>query len=124
MATDRGIAPSQARTSAFVSDDIDNISESVGLILTFDVTALTGTSVVAVVQGKDPASGKYYTLASSATVTSPGTKTLFIYPATPTSGTGFDTAVPSCLPRTFRVSVTHNSVTTATYSIGATLVGS
>lgn len=119
---DRVIAPSAARTSAFTSADFDNFSGCNGIVLFLNLTAITGTSVAVALQVKDPASGTYVTVATSNAVSSAGSTSLLVYPTSPTTGTGFDKSAPGVLTKTFRVLVNHTSVTTATYSVGASLL--
>jgi len=73
-----------------------------GLVLTMDLTTMTTATVTATVQGKDPYSGKYYTLLAAAAKTATGTTILTIYPAT-TASANVDANLP--LPRTWRISV-------------------
>jgi hypothetical protein len=52
-----------------------------GLHVVVDVTALGASATLTVtIQGKDPASGKYYTLLASAAIASTGTTVLKVYP--------------------------------------------
>ena len=121
-AEERALVPSGQQTATFTSKDFDNIMGQTGAIFVLDVTAISASNVSLSVQVKDPASGKYITIATTATLAAPGTKSLLIYPNTPTTGTGFDQSVPAPLPKTFRVVVNHAAALTATYSVGAILI--
>ena len=97
-AEERALVPSGQQTATFTSKDFDNIMGQTGAIFVLDVTAISASNVSLSVQVKDPASGKYITIATTATLAAPGTKSLLIYPNTPTTGTGFDQSVPAPLP--------------------------
>ena len=73
-----------------------------GLALVIDLTTMTTANVTVTIQGKDIASGKYYTLLAGATVSSTGTTLLIVYPGS-TAAANTDANYP--LPRTWRVSV-------------------
>lgn len=73
-----------------------------GVEVTVDVTAIGGTTpqVIVTVQGKDPRSGKYYTLLASAALNAVATTTLLVYPGV-TATANVSASRP--LPRTWRV---------------------
>lgn len=73
-----------------------------GLQLGINITAITGTSptLTVTVQGKDPASGQYYTLLQSAALTAAAFTLLTIYPGAPSTA---NVSTPQVLPRTWRV---------------------
>lgn len=75
-----GLVLSAASTSRNGAD-IDNISSS-GAHVVIDITAITGTTPTATftVQGKDPVSGKYYTILASAALNATGTTVLRVGP--------------------------------------------
>lgn len=120
----RTIFASATRDTTHNSEDFDNLSH-LGVQLVVDITAETvGNSthtVVVTIQGKDPASGKYYTLLQSASLTSTGTTLLTVHPSVTASA---NVAAAHVLPRTWRVLVTHTAdgASDMTYSIGANLV--
>lgn len=122
-AVDFTVAPSAARTSAFTGSDLENLTGARGVLVTLDLTALTGTSVAVQLQVKDPASGKYFTVFQSAAQTSTGTYAFGFYPSALSTGSNALTGAGNgVLGRVYRVNVVHTSVTTATYSVGAVLV--
>ncbi len=93
-----------------------------GVVVVADITAATGTIAVTVsIQGKDAASGKYYTLLTSASLTGTGTTVLTVYPGlTPAA----NVTVSNVLPSTWRVVVVSGpGVTPAvTMTVGACLI--
>jgi|GEM_PF-6671103 hypothetical protein len=106
-----------AATTAQNSGDLTNFNGR-GAQIGIDVTALTGTSCTVVVQGKDVASGQYYTLLSSAPITAPGFTVLTVYPG---AATAANASSPQVLPRTFRVLLTPTSAT-VTATIGVSVI--
>lgn len=90
-----------AASSGSNGSDQTNVN-SRGVCVVVDITAISGTSptLTVTIQGKDGASGKYYTLLASAALTSTGTTALTVYPGVA------DTANVSAskpLPATWRV---------------------
>jgi hypothetical protein len=91
-----------------------------GLILVIDVTAVPGTDTVTfTIQGKDPASGKYYTVLASAALVATGTVVLRVGPGLTAAN---NLVANDILPRTWRVITTHSAATNFTYSVGGILV--
>lgn len=93
-----------------------------GVQLVIDVTAITGTtpSITVTIQGKDAASGKYYTLLQSAAISTVSTNLLTIYPGGLNAA---NVASPTVLPRTFRVLYSIAGTTPAiTATIGASII--
>jgi hypothetical protein len=101
-----GLAPVITLTGVgagtFNSSDLPN-SGGNGVILGINISAKTGTIAVTVaIQGKDIASGQYYSICTSASLTSAAFSTLSTYPAQTTQA-NIACAVP--LPATWRVQV-------------------
>jgi hypothetical protein len=73
-----------------------------GLHLVVDVTAITGTgpSITVVIEAKDPASGKYYTILSSTALNAVATTVLKVYPGLVVAA---NTSANDVLPATWRV---------------------
>ncbi|MHB1310545.1 MAG: hypothetical protein ACYC3L_00915 [Gemmatimonadaceae bacterium] len=73
-----------------------------GLTVGINVSAITGTSptLVVTIQGKDPASGTYYTLLASASITAAGYTTLTVYPGLPATA---NVSANALLPQNWRV---------------------
>ena len=93
-----------------------------GVVVSIDVTAITGTSpdLVVTVQGKDPVSGVYYTLLASASITAAGFSTLTVYPNAPATA---NVSEPLPLPYEWRVIYTIGGTTPAvTATIGAVVI--
>lgn len=115
---------SAVRDETHNSRDFDNLNH-LGVQLVVDVTAETAGgsthTIVVTIQGKDPASGKYYTLLESASITATGTTLLTVHPGVTASA---NVAASHVLPRTWRVLVTHTAdgESDMTYSVGANLV--
>lgn len=113
------LLPSSARTATTNSNDINNRT-SCGVHVIIDVTAASATpSVVFKIQGKDPLSGKYYDLLTSAAITGTGTTVLKVFPSA-TAATNL--AVNDFLPKVWRVLATHADTDSITYSVSANLL--
>lgn len=109
-----------AATSGVFPDQTNKSAKGIQFVV--DVTAITGTapSIVVTLQGKDLASGKYYTLLTSAVLSATGTTVLNLYPGIVASA---GVAANSSLPRTWRVIYTVAGTTPAiTATIGASVV--
>lgn len=109
---------SAARTATLATADQANFSRQ-GLHLVVDVTVIPSGSVTPAIQGRDPVSGKYYTLLTGAAIATVSTAVLKVYPGiTPAT----NVAVSDVLPRTWRVNLTHADATSLTYSVAAVLL--
>lgn len=116
---DATILASAARTASVDSADQTNYNGK-GLHLVIDVTAITATpSITVTIQGKDPLSGKYYTILAAAAITGVSTVILKVYPALTAAA---NLTASDILPRTWRVSVVNADADSITYSIGASLI--
>lgn len=115
----RTLLASVARTASVNTDDQFNVGHR-GCHLVIDATASAATpSVVFTIQGKDPASGKYYTILASAAVTGVSTTVLRVFDgATPAA----NLAANDVLPAVWRVSAVAGDADSLTYSIGVSLV--
>ena len=111
------ILASAARTATQTSDDQRN-ARGRGIHLVIDVTAGAGFSITPIIEGKDPVSGKYYTILTGAAITTTGTNVLKIYPGISANP---NASANDILPKTWRVRVTHADATSVTYSVGANL---
>lgn len=90
-----------------------------GVKVVLNMTNVGTGSVTLSIQGKDAASGAYYTILTGAAVTTVGTNIYTVYPgATAAAGA----AVSDILPRTWRVVVTANNVNSTTYTVGASVI--
>jgi len=103
------------------SPDIINFA-GFGANIVVDITAITGTTPTCTVtiQGKDVASGKYYTILTSAALAAVATTLLTIFPNAPNTA---NVSANALLPRTFRVSVTVGGTSpSVTATFGASVV--
>lgn len=97
------------------SADLQN-SWGKGVTLGINIAAKTGTiAVVVKIQGKDLASGKYYDLCTSASLTSATFTTLGTYPGATTTA-NVQCALP--LPATWRVDVVSGTGSTPVFTLG------
>lgn len=113
------VIASAARTATNNSADISNFNCR-GAHIVVDVTAAAiGASVVFAVQGKDAVSGKYFTLLTALAVTGTGTTALAVYPGITAAN---NVAASQVLSRYFRVTATHATADSITYSVGAVLI--
>ena len=112
------VLPSLARTATTVlSPDQVNVQWT-GATIIIDVSARTSGTYTPTIQGKDPASGNYFTLLVGSAISSTGTTALNV-------GKGL-TAVANAaagvpLPRTWRISLTGTATPSMTFSVGAVL---
>lgn len=114
------ILASAQRTTAQTSADFPN-KRCRGLILIVDVTDLHSVTpgLTVTIQGKDPVSGKYYTILASAAITTVSTTVLRVFPG----GTiAANLVANDCIPETWRVTVAVADADACTYSIGGILV--
>lgn len=97
-------------------------SSARGVKVVVDITAITGTPTLTVtLQGKDPISGKYYTLLASAALSAVGTTVLTVYPGLTAAA---NLTANDVLPATWRVITAIGGTTPAvTATIAATLLG-
>jgi len=118
------VFPSVARTASHNSQDFSNSdfakSSGIGAVITIDCTAdPASASVVFTVQGKDPTSGKYYTILASAAIAATGTTTLRVHPDLTAAA---NTVAKDMMPAVWRVAAVHADGDSITYSVGASIV--
>lgn len=113
------ILASAVRTAS--ANGADRVNQNArGLILVIDMTVAPGVDTVTfTVQGKDPASAKYYTILASAAIVAVSTVVLRVGPGLTAAA---NLVANDILPRTWRVITTHSAGTNFTYSVGAILV--
>jgi hypothetical protein len=112
--------PSAARAvaQAYASSDQDG-AEIEFLHVVIDVTAVTATPALTVrIQGKDPASGKYYDILVSAVIATVSTTVLRVGPGLTAAA---NLVANDMIPSVWRVTVTHGDTDSATYSVGCNL---
>lgn len=111
-----------AQATTTNSGDLDNTAGSAAAFV-IDITAITGTTPTAtfLVEGKDPVSGKYYTIIQSAALNATGTTVLRVFPGATAAA---NLSVNDMLPKTFRVTCTIAGTTPAvTATVGVLLNG-
>lgn len=90
-----------------------------GVRVVLDMTTVGTGSVTLTIQGKDAASGKYYTLLAGAAVITDVTNAYEVYPGvTATANVSASTA----LPRVWRIVTTANNANPSTYTVGASVI--
>ncbi len=117
--TDITVLASAARTATTNSADFTNYNGR-GVQVIIDVTVDgAGASVVFAVEMKDPVSGDYVPILTSAAVDATGERKLTVYPGA-TESANLISGQP--MPRTWRVSATHADGDSITYSVGASVI--
>lgn len=86
-----------------------------GVKVVVDVTAFAGTSITFTIQGKDPSSGKYYTLLATAALAATGTLALTVYPGVTAAA---NVSASDVVPRKWRV-ISTGTFNNTTFTIGA-----
>lgn len=109
---------SAARTATTASADQINHS-ACGVRVAVNITVWTAGSLTVQVQEKDPVSGTYRTILSSAALAATGLTVLVVYPGVTVTA---NLAASEPLPRTWRVNVVHADATSITYSCGFSLI--
>ncbi len=106
---------------AATNSSVDQVNYNArGLHVVFDITAVPGVQTVSLrIEGKDPVSGKYYTMLTGAAEIGVATRVYRIFPGLTAV---VNATVNDILPRTWRATVTHSGAGNFTYSVGASLV--
>ena len=90
-----------------------------GVKVLANVSAIGTGSITVTVQGKEPASGQYYTILASAAIVANGQTLLSIYPGLPAVA---NVSANDVLPRTWRVLVTANNANPVNFVVGASVI--
>lgn len=93
-----------------------------GINVVINITAITGTTptLTVTLQGKDTASGVYYTILASAALAATGTTVLTVFPGAATTA---NASASAQLPRTWRVISAIGGTTPAvTATVGASVI--
>ena len=106
---------SASRTTTQTSPDFYNIGGVSTLAIILDVTSPGTGSITVTINGKDPASGKYFLLLSGVAVT---TVTTNVYRVNPFAAAIVNALAQVSLPKTVQVVVTANNANPMTYSLG------
>lgn len=102
-----------------VTPDIVNCTTRGGIFVV-DLTTVTTATVTVTIQGKDIASGKYYTLLASAGLTTAATTLLVVYPGAAVTS---NVSANGPIPKTFRLSVVIvGGAAAVTGTIGASIL--
>ncbi len=113
------VLASAIRAATNNSPDQTNLSAN-GIAIIFDITIVPGTDTVQlIVQGKDPASGKYIDFFADAAQVGVVTRTVIIHPNVGAAADGVDNTRSYPIPRTWRVRIVHVGTGNFTYSVGA-----
>ena len=108
------ITASGATTTQTGTDQTNDGCRGVKVVL--DMTVVGTGSVTLTIQGKDAASGKYYTLLAGAAVTTNVTNVYTVYPGLTAAA---NVTASDVLPHTWRVITTANNANPCTYTVGA-----
>lgn len=109
------LAASAARTSTLTVSDQTNYNGAMVHVIV-DVTAYTSGGLTPVINGKDPASSKYYALVTGLKIVAIGTTVLKVGPSFATIA---NASASDMVPRTWNVVATPDDATSITYSVGA-----
>lgn len=113
------VLASAARTTTQTQGDQTNTVWR-GIIVVLDVTNVAASpSITLEIDGKDPASGKYYAILTGAAVTTNSTNVYRVYPGLTASA---NATANDALPKTWRIKIIANNSNSATYSVGAMLI--
>ncbi len=112
------VLSSAARTTTQTQADQTNYNHR-GIIAVLDMTVVGTGSVTLEIDGKDPVSGKYYSLLTGAAVVTNVTNVYRVYPGLTASA---NATANDVLPRTWRIKVTANNANSATFSVGVMLL--
>lgn len=115
----RTVLAAAVRAATGNSGDLAN-NACRGVDVIIDMTAVPGVDTVTFsIEGKDPVSGKWYTLLASAALVATGVVVLHVYPGATVTA---NLSANANLPRAWRVVATHSAATNFTYSVGANLL--
>jgi hypothetical protein len=115
--TSSGALPIPPGSTANVTGpDLDNNLGARGIKVVAVTTVIGTGSVTVTIQGKDRASGTYYTLLAGAAIVTNTTNIYTVYPSG-IAAVANVTAVDA-LPDIYRVTVTANNANPATYTVG------
>lgn len=109
---------SAARTTTQTSADLVNYNGASYIDVILDMTVVGTGSVTLTINGKDPASAKYYNILTGAAVV---TNVTNVYRVGIGRTAAANATVNDTLPRTFQIVVTANNANSVTYSVGYNL---
>lgn len=108
------LLPSAAYTATVASNDQDN-PYAHGVHVIINVTVATAGNFTCTIQGKDPASGTYYTILASSAISTVSTTVLRVFPGIAASA---NAAASDIIPRTWRLNCVGASSPNLTFSAG------
>lgn len=111
------ISAAGATTSQTGADQTNYNGKGIKVVL--DMTNVGTGSVTLTIQGKDAASGKYYTLLAGAAVTTNSTNVYTVFPGSTVTA---NVSANDILPRVWRVITTANNANATTYTVGASVI--
>lgn len=111
------ITASGATTTQTSADQTNFNGRGVKVVL--NMTAAGTGSVTLSIQGKDAASGAYYTILAGVAVTTNTTNVYTVYPGAPAAA---NVSANDVLPRTWRTVCTANNANAASYTVGASVI--
>lgn len=107
---------SGARTATSINS-IDQINTAArGAVIVVDITTATAGNYTFTVQGKDPASLKYYTILATTALATTGTTILRVYPGLTAAA---NATASDVLPAVWRVNIVGASSPNMVFSVGA-----
>lgn len=112
------VLASLARTTTQTSTDLQNQGGFGSLNVVLDMTVVGTGSVTITINGKDPASGKYYLILAGAAVVTNSTNR---YRVGQTLAASANAVAQDYLPAVLQIVVTANNANSATYSVGYSL---
>lgn len=101
-------------TTTQTGPDMQN-PDNRGVSVILDTTVIGTGSVTLTIQGKDVASGKYYTLLAGAAVATNATNRYTVYPG---AAVAANVSANDQLPAVWRILVTANNANPVTYTVG------
>lgn len=106
---------SQSRTATLVGDDNKKVAGNHGCKVVLDATVVPGVDTVQlVIEGKDPLSGKYWTILAQVATAALGTYVLTVFPGILVAA---NVSASDVLPDVYRVRVVHSAGTAFTYTV-------
>lgn len=112
------VLASAAQTTTQTQADQTNYGGR-GVVVILDVTSAGTGSITLEIDGKDPASGKYYAILTGVAVVANSTTVYRVYPGLTAAA---NATASDVLPRTWRIKVTANNANPVTYSVGASVI--
>lgn len=113
---------SAARTTTNTGSDQTNYNARLAYIV-IDITVGSGFGLTPAIQGKDSLSGKYYALSAAITkLTTTGTYVYYFATGTPVAAGGVTAVSGFALPRLWRLVMTADDATSATYSASVNFI--